>query len=178
MDDEAGGQRRSADRDSRPLPAGVLRAAPGAASVVLVVLSVLLSPGTADLPKEESSPRVINVELGGICGMLVGAGVTVAGFVQEAMNKARGGWAGAAVAAGCLLYDGWEYKKKYDSTPERVAEFAEIKRRWESYRTYEELMTKGFGCELKTLPKISPDDVNETVYRRWDCSKGPYANYD
>lgn len=129
--------------------------------VALGALFVLFTPRM-----HEASPEVVNVELSGICGTLVGGGVTAASMGRTVAAKGAG-WVGAIIAAGCLWRDLDEYTKKYQLSPEGRAELRAIQRKYGHY-TFDDYMRE-FDCKYEEHQIANPDDITETKTGRWIC---------
>jgi uncharacterized protein YcfJ len=137
-------------------------------TAVLLTVGVLVASFESDqMSKPEISGRLVNVELGGVCGTLVGTGVTAASIAKTV--AARGaGWVGAIISAGCLGKDVAEYSRKYNLSPEGQANLREIQRRYGGY-SFEDWMHE-FNCIYRSQPSGAADDVARTEVGYWDCS--------
>jgi hypothetical protein len=121
------------------------------------------------------TPGVARAEINGVCGTLVGAGLTVAS-VAKTMVQRGAGHIGALVSAGCFVVDLDEAARKYTLTPAAQAEYRRIQERYGHYQV-EDFMRE-WGCAQATRGPSNPDDIYDDGRTRWDCTRSPYAQGD
>jgi hypothetical protein len=144
--------------------------------IALVLSAGVVASGTATAAASEAHlPSSLSVaprptELPGICGTLVGGGVTAASLGKTV--AARGaGWIGAIVSAGCLTYDLNEWGREQMLSPEGRATLQAIMDRYRNH-TFEDFMRE-FDCTyVERTDLVVPDDVNSKAPAYWNCNTG------
>ena len=121
------------------------------------------------------APGVAHAELPGVCGTLVGAGLTVAA-VARTMVQRGAGFVGAVVSVGCFGKDAVDYAGEVAARPENVAQLELLRERYRGYQVAD--FMREFGCDPVTRGPANPDDVNDHAVTSWDCGRSPYAQGD
>ena len=147
-----------------------------AALIVALTGSGVAAAGTA----EASTPTaLVPAELGGLCGTLVGGGLTAA-QVAKTIAQRGAGYAGTVIAAGCLTKDYWDYKQTWiRTTPEGRRFYEEMRASFGDLDHVEtgQLMQK-LGCVAVAVPPVNADDISTYGGVTWDCSTSQWTKGD
>jgi hypothetical protein len=141
-----------------------------------VCAAIVVALGTGTAGTAQAAPGgLVPAELNGVCGTLFGFGTGVAGLGRTIVSRGAG-YAGAIVAAGCLLKDADEAARVYRLSPQGVTEYRALQARYGDYRPDDFL--REFGCAEVGVPPVAPDDVSTYGRTTWDCTASPYTNAD